>query len=214
MPGPGRRLLTAALAAAVAAAVLVGCGGSDGPDVAQDRAAIAQVLKTGLGTNDAGTLCSKTLSAGLAARIFGTASQCAVVQARASAGRTPPTGIEVTGVRVDGDRGTAMVRLRGGDEDGTAGPVSVTREQGGWRLSDLSTAFLRSELSSAFSDGSTLARSLRECMIRAIAALDDHSLRTMAFGAMSGQPQAQRQISALVSGCAKAAADPASGQSI
>ena len=72
------------------------------------------------------------------------------------------------------------------DEDGTAGPVSVTREPGGWRLSDLSTAFLRSELSSAFSDGSTLARSLRECMIRAIAALDDHSLRTMAFGAMSG----------------------------
>lgn len=214
MPRPGRRLLIAALAAIAATGALAGCGGSDAPDVEQDRAEIARMLKTGLSTNDATTLCSRTLSTGLAARVFGTASQCLAVQGQAAAGRTPPTGIEVTRVRVDGDRGTAMVRLRGGDEDGTVGPVSVTREQGGWRLSDLSTAFLRSELSSAFSDGSTLDRRLRECMVRAIAALDDRSLRRLAFGAMSGQPQAQRQVSALVSGCAKESADPAGGETI
>jgi hypothetical protein len=211
---PRRRLLATALGVVAVTAALAGCGGSDAPDTEQDRAEITRMLKTGLGTNDAAVMCTKTLSAGLAARVFGTASQCVAVQGRAAAGRTPPTGIEVTGVRVDGDRGTATVRLRGGDEDGTAGPVSVTREPGGWRLSDLSTAFLRSELTSAFGGGSSLDRKLRECMISAITALDDRSLRQLAFGGMSGQPQAQKQISALVSGCAKAAADPAGGETI
>lgn len=214
MPRPGRRVLTAVLAVVAAASVLAGCGGADGPDAEQDRAAITRMLKTGLTTGDARVLCSQTLSRGLAARIFGTASQCPVVQAQASAGRTPPTAVQVTRVRVRGDRATATLRLRGGDEDGTAGPVFVTREAGGWRLSDLSTAFLRSELTSAFGPGSTLDRRLRDCMIRAIGALDDRSLRRLAFGAMSGQPQARQQVASLVSGCAKAPSDPADGEAI
>lgn len=172
------------------------------------------MLKTGLGTSDPAILCSRTLSTGLTTRIFGTAEQCLAVQGQAASGRVPPTAVQVTGVRVDGDRGTATVRLRGGDEDGTVGPVSVAREAGGWRLSDLSTAFLRSELTAAITSDRSVDRRLGACVTRALATLDDRSMRHMAFGAMKGDPQSQQQLAALVNGCLKAAGSPAGGQSI
>lgn len=215
MPRRSSRLLVAALVVLAAGTGVAGCGGSgDGPDTAQDQAAITRMLKTGLGTSDPAILCSRTLSTGLAARIFGTPSLCLSVQGQAASGRVPPTAVQVTGVQVNGDRATATVRLRGGDEDGTVGPVSLAREKAGWRLSDLSTSFLRSELTAAITSDRTVDRRLGACVTRALATLDDRSMRHMAFGAMSGDAQAQQQLAALVNGCLKAASSPAGGQSI
>lgn len=215
MPGRGRRLLAVSLAVLAAASALGACGGSGGgPSTAQDQAAIAHMLKTGLGTNDATVMCSRTLSAGLIGRVFGTAAQCVAVQGQAVTGRTPPTAVQVTNVRVDGDRGSATVRLLGGDEDGTAGALSLRREAGGWRVSDLSTAFLRSELNASVTGDPGLDRRMSACIRRALTALDDRSLRTMAFGTMSGSREAQQQVAAIARGCLKGTTDSGDAQTI
>jgi hypothetical protein len=205
-----RRIAAVLLAAAVAAGGLGACGGGD--DGEEDRRAITAMLRTGLATNDPATLCARTLSAGLLRRVFvGGEEQCLAIQAQAASARRPPESVEVSQVEVDGDRGSARVRLRGGDEDGTRGPVTVVRERGGWRLHDLSTAFLRSEFTAAITSDPSVDRRLRECGARAIAQLDDPSLRRLAFGAMAATPEAQQQVQAIVARCVQGLAAPAPG---
>ena len=145
MSANSARRLVLALPAVLAAAVLAACGSED--DARKD---IAATLRTALTTNDPAALCRQTLSAGLIKRVYGGTAQCLAVQRGASGSRVPAKSVEISRIRIDGDRGTAFVALRGGDENGARGPLTVIRQDGGWRLDDLSTAFLRSEFTLDF----------------------------------------------------------------
>jgi hypothetical protein len=209
--GRRRRRLLVALLAVVAGLALGGCGGGD-DGAEQDRDAIGAMLRDGLATNDPAAICTRTLSAGLVGRVFvGGQEQCLAIQAQAASVRRPPESVEVTRIEVDGDRGSALVRLRGGDEDGTRGPVTVVREGGGWRLNDLSTAFLRSEFTAAITSDQSVDRRLRECAARALARLADPAMRRLAFGAMAATAAAQEQVQAIVGQCVQGLAAPAPG---
>jgi hypothetical protein len=210
MRRPRRRLVVALLAAVLAAGILGACGRGD--DAEQDRRAIGAMLRDGLATNDPAAICTRTLSARLVGRVFvGGEEQCLAIQAQAASVRRPPEAVEVTRIEVDGERGRALVRLRGGDEDGTRGPVTVVRERGGWRLDDLSTAFLRSEFTAAITSDPSVDRRLRDCAARALARLGDPAMRRLAFGAMAATVAAQEQVQAIVGQCVQGLAAPAPG---
>ncbi len=194
------------VAAVLAAALLAGCGEQDRPDTQ-----ITAMLKAGLTSVDAAVLCRQTLSAPLVKRIYGGADRCLAVQAQANAGRTPAQAVDVSRIEVDGERGTAHVVLRGGDEDGTRGALTVTKERGGWRLHDFSTAFLRSEFTKSLTNNEQLDSRLRACVSRSIRTLRDSELRALAFGALAGDPQAIAGLQGFVADCVKALTAPSAG---
>lgn len=198
-----------AVCALLAAALLVGCG-SD----ADDRRDITATLRTSLTTTDPAVLCGETLSGGLVTRVYGTGERCRAVEAQSAGTRRPPAAVEVTAVGVDGDRATATVAVRGGDQDGVRGPVTMTREDGGWRLDDLSTAFLRSSFDAGLDSGGQLEGALVACLGKKVVALDDATLRTLAYGAMGGRPEAQERLRGLVGECVAALGAPAAGDSV
>ena len=113
---------------------------------------------------------------------------------------------------MDGDRATAYVVLRGGDQDGARGALSVAREDGTWRLDDLSTAFLRSEFNAGLGSGEQLQANLIDCVGKRVVGLSDAALRALAFGAMGGRPEAQAQLRGLVTACIQSLSAPSSGQ--
>lgn len=196
--------LVAALAAGLA---LAGCGGG-GQD---DRAAIADAVRTSLTTTDPSVLCGETLSTGLRRQVYGSPARCAAVEARSAATRVTPTGVAVTRVRVDGDRGTAMVALRGNGQDSVRGAIGLVHEDGRWRLDDLSTAFLRSSFNAGIEGDGTLQGSLVVCVGTKIRGLDDATLRTLVYGAMGGRPEAHAQLQEFVADCVDALNAPAAG---
>jgi hypothetical protein len=203
------RLRRLAPAACIAALALGGCGGGN------DAAAPAQItkaLQAGLTSNDAVVLCEQALSTGLVTRVYGGKDRCLQIERRAAASRAAAGSAQVSRIAVDGDHGTAYVVLRGGDQDGARGALSVVRQDGAWRLDDLSTAFLRSEFTAGLGSGAELQANLTDCVGKRVVALSDAALRTLAFGAMGGRPQAQAQLRDLVTACIRSLSAPSSGQ--
>lgn len=200
-----------ALAAFLLAALLGGCGGG-GDDGGDPSADITTALQTALTSNDAKVLCERALSTGLVTRVYGGKARCLQVERAASSSRAAAGSAQVSQVRADGDRATAYVVMRGGDQDGARGALTVVRQDGAWRLHDLSTAFLRSGFSAGLSSGADLERNLIDCVGKRVVALTDPALRALAFGAMGGRPEAQAQLRALVTACIQALSAPSSGQ--
>ena len=198
-----------ALAAVLLAATLGGCGGGGGGDPSAD---ITKALQASLTSTDAVVLCERALSTGLVARVYGGKERCLQVERVAGASRTAAGSAQVSRIRVDGDHATAYVALRGGDEDGARGALSVVRQDGAWRLDDISTAFLRSEFSAGLGGGQELDANLTACVGKRLVGLNDAALRALAFGAMGGRPEAQAQLHALVTACIQALSAPSSGQ--
>jgi len=204
------RLLPLLLAALLAAVPLGGCGGGD--DGGDPSADITTALQAALTSNDPAVLCERALSPALVTRVYGGNARCLQVERAAAASRGAPGSAQVTQIKVDGDRATADVVLRGGDQDGARGALSVVRQDGDWRLDDLSTAFLRSEFSAGLTSGQELQANLIDCVGKRVVALTDAALRALAFGAMGGRPEAQAQLHALVTACIQSLSAPSSGQ--
>ena len=194
--------------ALLALVLLAGCGNDD-----RDRQNIARTLRTTLTTTDPAVLCGETLSSGLIARVYGGDQRCNAVERGSAGTRRPPAAVEVSGIKIDGDRASASVAVRGGDQDGVRGALTVVRQDGGWRLDDLSTAFLRSSFDAGLKSGGDLEGALVACLGKKVVTLDDAALRALAFGAMGGRPEAQQQLRGLVGECVAAFGAPAGGQS-
>lgn len=172
MPVP--RLVPLLLAALLAVTALGGCGG--GPGGGDPSADIRAALQTALTSNDASVLCEHALSPALVARVYGGTARCLQVERAAAASRGAPGSAQVSQIKADGDRATAYVVLRGGDQDGARGGLSVVRHDGEWRLDDLSTAFLRSGFSAGLSSGQELQANLIDCVGKRVVALSDPAL--------------------------------------
>ena len=197
------------LAAFLLALTLGGCGGGGDGDPSAD---ITKALQTSLTSNDPVVLCEQALSSGLVTRVYGGKARCLQVERAAAASRASAGSAQVSRIKADGDRATAYVVLRGGDQDGARGALSVVREDGTWRLDDLSTAFLRSEFNAGLGSGAELRANLVACVGKRVVGLSDAALRVLAFGAMGGRPEAQSQLRDLVTACIQSLSAPSSGQ--
>lgn len=202
------RVVCALLTAAVLAGALAGCGGGEPRD---DGAQITTALRTSLTTRDPAVLCGTTLSAGLQQRVYGSRDRCTAVETRSAPTKVTPTGVTVTGVRVDGERASATVALRGNGQDSVRGGVTLVREDGRWRLDDLSPAFLRASFNAGLEGDGTLQGALVVCVGTKVRALDDAALRTLVYGAMGGRAQAHAQLQEFVADCVDALNAPAAG---
>lgn len=208
MRPPLRLLVLIGLLAALPVAG-AGCGGGE----EDAREEVAGTLRVALTTSDAAVLCGQVLSAGLVARVYGSPERCVAVETGSAGSRRPPQSVGVSGVKVDGDRAGASVWVRGGSQDGVRGALSLVREDGSWRVDDLSTAFLRSSLDAGLSGGRSLEDTLVACVGKTVAGLEDAALRSLALGVLGGRPQAQQRLRGLVEQCVRALSAPPSGDS-
>jgi len=204
-----RGFIAVFLLAVTVPALLGGCGGSEEDAPEQ----VAQTLRTALTTSDAAVLCGQALSVGLVARGYGSSERCVAVETGSAGSRQPPQAVDVSGVEVDGDRADASVAVRGGSQDGVRGGLSLVKQDGGWRVDDLSTEFLRSSLDAGLSSGGSLEDTLVACVGKSVVGLEDEALRSLALGVMGGRPEAQQRLRGLVEQCVRALAAPASGDS-
>jgi hypothetical protein len=193
--------------ASLAALALAGCGG--GGDSAETQ--IADMLRRGFTTVDATVLCERTLSPGLARQVYGGTAKCLAAERGGESARSSADDASVTKIAVRGDRGSAFVVMKGGDQSGTRGVVSVVRGDDGWRLDAFSTAFLRSGLRAGLQGNPDIAPDLEACLTAQLDALDDAKLRRLALGAMAADPAALRQMQDLIGGCVQTP-PPAGGQ--
>ena len=186
----------------------VGCGG--GGDDAETQ--ITKALRRGLTTTDPAVLCERTLSPGLARQVYGGTAKCLTAERGGKGARSPADDASITKIAVRGDRGSAYVVLKGGDQSGQRGVVSVIRGDDGWRLDGFSTAYLRSGLKAGLEGNPDIAPDLQACLTDQLNALDDAQLRRLALGAMSADPAALQQMQGLIGNCVQAS-PPAPGRS-
>ena len=192
------RLPTALLALLGATIALTACGGSSGSDSSKQ---ITDTLTTGLKTNDPTVLCTKTFSTGFVQRVYGTQARCITIETKSAKTNKPATAVKVTSIKVDGGTATAIVTVTGGDDSGASGQLSLVSQQKGWRVDDLSTALLRSQLDAGAKNDRSLAANLKTCITGKISALDDASFRTLALGATGDQPAALAQLKSITTDC-------------
>lgn len=196
---PARHSSAGVLVALAATLALAACGGSgSGSDSSKQ---ITDTLTTGLTTSNPTVLCTKTFSTGFVKRVYGTQAKCVTVETKNAKTNKPATAVKVTGIAVDGGTATAVVAITGGDDGGASGPLSLVSQQKGWRVDDLSTALLRSQLDAGVKNDRSLPANLKTCIANKISAFDDPSFRSLAFGSIGDQPAALAQIKAIATDC-------------
>ncbi len=200
MRSTSHALVTVALGLAVGVSA---CGGGGGGGSANDQADITKVLSTGMTSKDATVVCDGTLSAAMIKRLYGSAANCHKVEAKNAADGNQARSVKVSNVQVDGKQATAFVVLAGGDQDGARGAISLQNEAGsGWRVSDLSVAFLRSEFEAGMRNSNDLAAELKQCLGRKVLALDDAAFTKLAYGSIGETSASQRQLTSYLGDCA------------
>lgn len=179
--------------------VLAACGGSSSDDASEQ---ITDVVTSGVTTTAPDVTCKKTFATSWVNQVYGSVTKCLSAEARDAKTNKPATAASVTSVKVDGDTATAFLEVQGGDADGARGALTLTKEDGGWRISDLSPAFLRSQFRSELTNDRSLPTSLKSCVQDQVNALDDDALHTLALGAIGDQPKAQADLQAIITKCA------------
>ena len=197
-PATARRSSLILLCALGASIALAACGGGSGSDSSKQ---ITDTLTTGLKTNSPTVLCTKTFSTGFIQRVYGTQAKCIAVETKNAKTNKPATAVKVTNIKVDGGTATAIVAVTGGDDGGSSGQLSLVSQQKGWRVDDLSTGLLRSQLDAGVKNDRSMAANLKTCIANKVSAFDDASFRTFAYGAMGDQAAALAQLKSIVTDC-------------
>lgn len=187
---------------------LAACGGSSSDDSSEQ---ITDVITTGLTTNAPDVTCKKTFSGSWVSQVYGSVTKCVAAETNDAKTNKPATGASVTSIKVDGDGATAFIEVQGGDADGARGAVTLAKESGGWRISDLSPAFLRSQLRAELTNDRSLPTALKNCVQDQVDDLDDTALHTLALGAIGDQPKAQADLQAIITKCAAQESSASSG---
>lgn len=180
----------------VAALGLSACGG--GRD---DERQVADVLRAGLTSKDPEVVCEGSLSGDLLRRVYGGAARCHRIEGKDAQQGNQARSAQVTDVKVDGERATAVVHLRGGDQDGARGALSLVAQDGDWRISDLSPALLRSQFEAGMRTDRELGAEIKRCIGERVLALGDAELRELAYGSIGERVAAQRRLVTMFGNC-------------
>lgn len=189
-------MLRATALLALALLGLVACG----DDAEEDEKAIRDVIVQSLTTREPEEDCNSRLSSGLIDKTYGSRARCVSVEKAND--DEPAESVTFSRVEVDGDAGTAAIRIRGGESGGASGEMEVVREDGDWRIDELSVPLLRSLVSAGFAaGGGGLPAGVRGCLQRELSRLPGPQLRRTAY-AMIGETEAgERRIFELLARC-------------
>lgn len=180
-----------AAAALVAAGALgiAGCGSSDdGEDTAAATKEMQAALVKSVTVNDPQVECVETITKNFVTTVYKSLATCK--KAEAEKEDNPPTGATLTGVKIDGDTATGIVKIQGGDEDGATGELQFAKEDGAWKVDGLSTAYLKSSLTKTLSrpgDGPLAEAGPRDCIRDGLLALPEAQFTALAYDAISNR---------------------------
>jgi hypothetical protein len=183
----------------LALVLLTGCGGDGSED---DDREIRKVIRSSLTTKEPERDCRQRLSDSLIRRTYGTRERCVRVQRDDDS--EPARAVEFASVEVNGDAATADLEVRGGDADGAKGGLELVREDGAWRIDDISIPLLRSLVEAGLRSGDSggnLPPGALQCVGRELGALPDEELRQVTYAAIGETREGQRRILELFARC-------------
>ena len=206
------RSLLALVALLACALPIAACGSDDGGSSSGDaEKEITDVLTAGLTSRDVAVICEGSLSPDLIKRIYGDTPKCHTAEKEDLEDSERAKSVSVSGVKVDGDKATATIALKGGDQDGATGALTLVEAEPGWRVNDFSTALLRSEFEASMKTDTEVPAGLKDCIGKKVLALGDSELRELAYGSMGDKPEAQKELTGLITECAPEPASDAGG---
>jgi hypothetical protein len=177
----------------VCTALLLSAGCGDG-----EQHRIADLVTTGLTSQDPRVVCEGSLSPALLARIYGSSTKCHEVESEPGERISQAQSVEVHRVRVYGERATATVVIHGGNHDGARGELSLRRKQAGWRVIDLSVPLLRSQFEASIRRLQSIDASMKTCVTLKMRKLGDREFKQLAYGADAA---ARARLSAVAHRC-------------
>jgi hypothetical protein len=187
----------------LAVAVLAGCGG-DGSDNGggDDEQEIRTVIRSSLTTENPRGDCRRWLSDSLIRLTYGTRQRCVRVQRDDD--EQPAKAVEFASVEVSENAATAEIDVRGGDSDGAKGELELVREDGAWRIDEISIPLLRSLVEAGLRSGNNvenLPPGALECVGRELSGLPDDELREVTYAAIGETSEGQRRILEFFAQC-------------
>ncbi len=192
------------LGAALAVTLLIaGCGGDDGGggDSADAEKDIQAVTKKALTVKDVEVECVETVTKNFISSVYKTVDVCKTEEAKPEDTK-PPTDAKASAIKVDGDNATANVAVIGGDSDGATGEIAFAKEDGAWKIDEVSVAFLRAQAKANLSHdrGDALTDpAARTCISEGLDALGDDEFKTVAYDGVAGRDNAA--MTKLVTTC-------------
>ena len=181
-----------------------GCERERHDGLTPDERAVRKVVTLSFTASEIGRSCREWLSDGFIKRTFKTRPRCVRVQEDDEDEDEPADAVDFSRVVVDGDRATTKIKVRGGDTDGAAGVLRLVREDGHWRIDDLSAPFLRSLMERGLrtdEGDEELPASAEECLRRFNGTLSNAELRKLAYGLIGHMKEATRRTFETLADC-------------
>jgi hypothetical protein len=160
------------------------------------RAVVVRVFKT----SDVRVICERSLTTRLFGLIYADRAACRKAAAD-DEGDEPPKRVEVSEIETRDRKATAQTRLIGGDSAGATGVVSLAKGSDGWRVDDLSTAFLRSLTEAGLRNDEDVPRAAARCIDDRLTRLSDEQFKRLAYGLLGRKPRATARLLELWSEC-------------
>lgn len=196
----GRFLAVAAILGTVGFAS--GCGGDDngGGGSAKDESAMRATLVKTLTVNDPQVECVETVTKHFVSTVYGSLATCKKEETKPE--DKPATGATLTDIKIDGDKATGTATVKGGDTNGASGELTFVKEDGAWKVDELSVGFLRSTLETGIAQSNEAPFNqpgFKDCVTSATKKLSDEEFRTVAYDAIGGREN--KDFLKLLTGC-------------
>ncbi|WP_205697528.1 hypothetical protein [Conexibacter sp. SYSU D00693] len=207
-----RQALRAAVLIGGSSMLLAACGGDDSSSDGPDEEAIRKTTVTALTTRDPEVKCTRVVTRGFVTAVYGDLATCRKAETP-EADDKPPTGATVSNVQGDAERATGTVTVQGGDSDGATGQLTYVKEEGEWKVAELSVAFLRSQLTKGLAGaaddpdaGPLQDPKARDCIGKGLQGLDDPTFRQLAYDAIADKDP-HREFLRVVTECTSETTD-------
>jgi hypothetical protein len=187
--------------------LLASCGSDDEGGGGDDSKQITDVLTTALTSKDPAVVCEGSLTPSFMQRTYGDAARCRTVETKDLKTSERATSVDVSGVKADGERATATVALKGGDQDGSKGEITLAKVEDDWRVDDLSTALLRSQFAAGVRNDREIDSGVKSCLADEVKAMDEAEFRDLAYGSIGERKETEQKFTELFTTCATKTTD-------
>jgi hypothetical protein len=151
-------------------------------------------------SDDVRLICERSLTPRLFRLIFTGPAACRKAAAE-DEDEEPTKRVDVSGIETRGKEATAHARLVGGDTPGAKGPLSLRRGTNGWRVDDISTAFLRSSVEASLKTDDDIPRVEGRCLNGRFTRMPDDEFKRFAYSLLGQRPQATVRFFQMLSRC-------------